>query len=202
MKHSEIEWLQQGSPTFLKLRATSSVPINANGYYFDAHFWNKNFAQFTFNYLSVDHANDIFRTGPRVTYMVLAGDLVPAGTTLVTPGLQALVFHARLWVLFLLPVRHLSHHVLFPIFLLSLHMHIWIRYISLNFLHCWFSAWGNLNGSSLLCSHYTSGWTRPWTPLKKHPGSAYEHCPWPCTVSAVNHYTGQCWFDCYITSPL
>jgi len=26
----------------------------------------------------------IFRAGPRATYMVLAGDLVPAGTTLVT----------------------------------------------------------------------------------------------------------------------
>jgi len=34
----------------------------------------------------IDHANVIFRTGPRATYMVLAGDLVPAGTTLVTPG--------------------------------------------------------------------------------------------------------------------
>jgi len=35
----------------------------------------------------IDHANVIFRTGPRATYMVLAGDLVPAGTALVTPGL-------------------------------------------------------------------------------------------------------------------
>jgi len=33
----------------------------------------------------VDHVNLTFRTGPRATYMVLAGDLVPAGTTLVTP---------------------------------------------------------------------------------------------------------------------
>jgi len=52
-------------------------------------------AQFTFNYFSIDirkceeidHANVIFRTGPRATYMVLVGDLVPAGTALVTPGL-------------------------------------------------------------------------------------------------------------------
>jgi len=33
----------------------------------------------------IDHADVIFRTGPRATYLVLAGDLVPAGTTLVTP---------------------------------------------------------------------------------------------------------------------
>jgi len=43
------------------------------------HFWNKIFAQFTFHYFSigedVDHANVIFRTGPRATYMVLAGDV-------------------------------------------------------------------------------------------------------------------------------
>jgi len=32
----------------------------------------------------VDHADVIFRTGPRVTYMVLAGDMVPTGTALVT----------------------------------------------------------------------------------------------------------------------
>jgi len=29
-----------------------------------------------------------FRTGQRATYLVLAGDLVPAGTTLVTPALR------------------------------------------------------------------------------------------------------------------
>jgi len=28
----------QGSSTFLKLRATSCVPINAKGYWFDTHF--------------------------------------------------------------------------------------------------------------------------------------------------------------------
>jgi len=40
-------------------------------------------AQFTFNYFSIDirkceeidRANVVFRTGPRATYMVLAGDL-------------------------------------------------------------------------------------------------------------------------------
>jgi len=43
--------------------------------------------------LLVDHANAnvIFRTGPRATYMVLAGDLVPVGTTLVTPAVKFLV---------------------------------------------------------------------------------------------------------------
>ena len=36
-----------GSPTFLKLRATSSVPVNAKSYQFETHFWNKNVALFT-----------------------------------------------------------------------------------------------------------------------------------------------------------
>jgi len=39
----------------------------------------------------IDHANVIFRTGPRATYMVLEDDLVPAGTTLVTPAVKFLV---------------------------------------------------------------------------------------------------------------
>ena len=56
------------------------------------HTSEKKFAQFIFHYLTIggdiDHANVIFRTDPRATYMVLAGDLVPAGTTLVTPGLM------------------------------------------------------------------------------------------------------------------
>jgi len=30
------------------MRATSYVPINARSYQFDARFWNKNVAQFTF----------------------------------------------------------------------------------------------------------------------------------------------------------
>ena len=30
----------------------------------------------------------IFGTGPRATHVVLAGDRVPAGTVLVTPGLE------------------------------------------------------------------------------------------------------------------
>jgi len=59
------------------------------------HFWNINFAQFDFNYFSIDirkcedidHANVAFRTGQRSTYMVLADDLVSAGTMLVTPGI-------------------------------------------------------------------------------------------------------------------
>ena len=53
------------------------MPINAKSYQFDARFWNKNVAQFTFNYFSInnwdipqceetDHANVIFRVGPRV----------------------------------------------------------------------------------------------------------------------------------------
>ena len=58
------------------------------------HFWNKSFAQFTFHYFifgeDIDHANVIFITGPRATYMVLAGSLVPAGTKLVTPAVKFL----------------------------------------------------------------------------------------------------------------
>jgi len=38
--------------------------------------------------VKVDHANVILRTGPRATYMVLAGDLVPVGITLVTAALK------------------------------------------------------------------------------------------------------------------
>jgi len=36
----------------------------------------------------IDHADVIFRTAPRATYMFFAGDLVPAGTMLVTPDLK------------------------------------------------------------------------------------------------------------------
>jgi len=43
-----------------------------------------------------DHANVIFRIGPWATYMVLAGDLVLAGTTLVTPGLNSVVSNTAL----------------------------------------------------------------------------------------------------------
>jgi len=35
-----------------------------------------------------DHANFIFRPGPRATHVVRAGDLVPAGATLVTFGVD------------------------------------------------------------------------------------------------------------------
>jgi len=35
----------------------------------------------------------LFRTGPRATYLVLAGDLVPEGTTLVTPVSDAYIIH-------------------------------------------------------------------------------------------------------------
>jgi len=38
----------------------------------------------TFVNVKTYHAYVIFRTGPRATYVVLAGDLVPAGATLVT----------------------------------------------------------------------------------------------------------------------
>jgi len=31
------------------------VPINAKSYQFDASFWNKNVAQFTFNYFSINN---------------------------------------------------------------------------------------------------------------------------------------------------
>jgi len=34
------------------------------------------------------HVADIFRTGPRATHMVRAGNVVPAGTMLVAPDLQ------------------------------------------------------------------------------------------------------------------
>jgi len=34
------------------------------------------------------HLNAIFKTGPRATSVVLAGDLVPVGTVLATPGVD------------------------------------------------------------------------------------------------------------------
>jgi len=37
----------------------------------------------------IDHANVIFKTVPRATYMFFAGDLVPAGPTLVTLALES-----------------------------------------------------------------------------------------------------------------
>ena len=89
------------SPTFLKLRLTSWIPINAKGYQFDAHLWNKQYVQFIFNY--VTEINDIhlyegtyivaaiFRTGPRATYVVRMGYVVAAATMLVTPGRKSYV---------------------------------------------------------------------------------------------------------------
>jgi len=89
--------LGQGSPTFitfkwelllgyqLTLRATNLIHASEI----------KKFAQFTFklSFINVNlwddthHFNVIFKNGPRVTYVVLAGDLVPAGTVLVNPAL-------------------------------------------------------------------------------------------------------------------
>ena len=70
----------------LMRRATSLIQVCIT------HFRNKNFAQFTFYDFSIgediNHADVIFRTGPRATYMVLADDPVPAGTTLVTPAVK------------------------------------------------------------------------------------------------------------------
>jgi len=37
---------------------------------------------------ATEHVNAVFRIGPRATHVVLAGDLVPAGTMLVTPALK------------------------------------------------------------------------------------------------------------------
>ena len=53
---TSVSCLQQGLPTFLKLRATSCVglPIHEKGFWFDTHFWNENFAQFAFKYFSID----------------------------------------------------------------------------------------------------------------------------------------------------
>jgi len=41
------------------------------------------------NCKDIDHANVVFVTVPRATYMVLAGHVVPAGTTLVNPALES-----------------------------------------------------------------------------------------------------------------
>jgi len=99
-----FQGLDQGSPTSLKLRATSCVPINAKDNYIDTHIWNETFAQFTFNKNfaqfkiilvlifvnceDTDHGNVIFRTGPAGNLHGSCGERVPAGTTLVAPGLN------------------------------------------------------------------------------------------------------------------
>jgi len=43
-----LEAVNQGSPTFLKLRATCCVQMNAKIYQFDTPLWNENVAQFIF----------------------------------------------------------------------------------------------------------------------------------------------------------
>jgi len=43
-----LEAVNRGSPTFLKLRASSYVQINAKSYQFDTHFWNENVTQCIF----------------------------------------------------------------------------------------------------------------------------------------------------------
>ena len=50
---SYVYGVTQGSPTFLKTRATSWELINAKGYQFGTHFWNNQFAQNTFKYTLV-----------------------------------------------------------------------------------------------------------------------------------------------------
>jgi len=46
MRNFSRTHLRQGSPTFVKMRVTPWVPINAKGYQFDTHLWNK---QHSFN---------------------------------------------------------------------------------------------------------------------------------------------------------
>ena len=52
-------WLDQGSPTFLNLRATSWVLSHTKGTQFDTLFWNKKCAQFAFSYVLLLMINDI-----------------------------------------------------------------------------------------------------------------------------------------------
>ena len=47
----------------------------------------------------IDHANVIFRAGPRATCVILAGNSVPAGTTLVTPALELRSEVFNLWAM-------------------------------------------------------------------------------------------------------
>jgi len=83
------------SPTFPKLRAISWRPIDAKGYQSFIHTSEINIGSIYLCYhlndlhLSEDanNVNAIFGTDTRATHVVLAGDLVPAGTTLVTHGL-------------------------------------------------------------------------------------------------------------------
>lgn len=70
-EYSLMNPLDQGSPTFLKLRATLWVLTHTKGYQFDRLFWNNKFAQFAFSYIlllviddshlceDTDHVNDL-----------------------------------------------------------------------------------------------------------------------------------------------
>ena len=88
--------LHQGSPTFMQLRATSwdQLTLRAAIVCYTLLKWN--LVQFTYYVIINDvnlcddthHLNAILKTGPRVTNVVLGGDLVPAGTVLMTPGLH------------------------------------------------------------------------------------------------------------------
>jgi len=62
---------------------------------------------------------------------------------------MALVFHSRSWAASS-ACHHLSHHFLFLFFLLSLLMHLWTLYISLNFLTCWLSVYGKPHHLALI----------------------------------------------------
>jgi len=86
--------LEQGSPTFAKLRATSWVPITARA----TSLIHTSEEKILLNLPLINdvnlcddthHLNGIFKTGRRTTNVALAGDLVPAGTMLVTPALES-----------------------------------------------------------------------------------------------------------------
>ena len=76
------------------------VQIHAKGYQFDTHTSEIKIAKFVFNFVIIhknkdihpcentDHVYAIVRTSPQATNDVRAGDLVPAGTILVTPAIR------------------------------------------------------------------------------------------------------------------
>jgi len=81
-----VQTVDQGSPTFLKLRATSCVPIQKLKILLNLP--SIILLLIFVNCEDIDHANFIFRIGPRATHVVREGDLVPAGTTLGTPAVD------------------------------------------------------------------------------------------------------------------
>ena len=98
--------VDQGSPTFLKLRVTFWYRFMRRAdsliHTLLTKIWSicLNYVIINANSIinqceNTDHVHAIIRTSPRATHMVRAGDLVPAGTVLVTAAVDTLQYSPR-----------------------------------------------------------------------------------------------------------